>query len=261
MKFKVKIQVRQNFLPTSRHRKERYRYIHPEITVNVNEVQENEFKTVIIVKKYDGTEDELRGFKGQLYTCAETPVISSFPRCISNDGYASWDDSEEFDEERSVILSDDRKESAKSVRAKAKEYLIFQNRIWKKCGEPMYVIMTFGLGHNHGGTALMLDYFYNPNISNTRYYNALHRKEAIKAAKEIAIRRGDTEFVDDIGSYCNIIVLDESYIHRRPAKEHGDGDPFMNDLESITNGTESAEEAGLLAVAYTLANLSGGNQR
>ena len=42
-------------------------------------------------------------------------------------------------------------------------YMFFQNKIWEECGEPRYVVNTFGLGHNHGGTGMFIEYFSYPN--------------------------------------------------------------------------------------------------
>jgi len=63
----------------------------------------------------------------------------------------------------------------------------------RPAGEPRYVVMTFGLGGNHGGTACMIADYYNSNISREAYFNLLERDLAIKDATEIATERGDTK--------------------------------------------------------------------
>ena len=58
----------------------------------------------------------------------------------------------------------------KKYQEAAKRYLIVDGSVWLRCGEPRYVVNTFGLGHNHGGTGLFVEEFYNSNISNTNYF-------------------------------------------------------------------------------------------
>lgn len=36
-----------------------------------------------------------------------------------------------------------------------------------------YVVNTLGLSHNHGGTAMFIEYGYNGNISKNNYFNVL----------------------------------------------------------------------------------------
>ena len=141
----------------------------------------------------------------------------------------------------------------KEINKKAKKFLIIDGIIWQQCGEPMYCIVTFGLGHNHGGTGLFVEQFYNHNIANDRYFNALQGKEAIEEFNRIAKKRGDTE---SVGNYKNelIEVLLPECVKANPQKDHGKGDPFLNLLDNITQNSNSALEAGLLTMAATIKN-------
>lgn len=117
----------------------------------------------------------------------------------------------------------------------------------------MYVINTFGLGHNHGGTGFFIEYFYNDNIPAQNYFNALQREEAITYGKKVALGRGDDKSVDGMGDHDIIEVKMPEMVKRCPQKDHGDGDPFLNELEGIISHSDSIGEAGLLTVLTTMA--------
>lgn len=117
----------------------------------------------------------------------------------------------------------------------------------------MYVINTFGLGHNHGGTGFFIEYHYNTNISNKNYFSALEREKAIAYGKKVAANRGDTESIEGMGE-CDIIeVLMPKMVKRNPQKDHGEGNSFLNSLENMISGTDSSTEAGLLAITMCMA--------
>lgn len=60
--------------------------------------------------------------------------------------------------------------------------------IHKVASEPCYKVMTFGMGCNHGGTALMLD---NRSKHFGKSYGLLDREAGIEAATNAATERGD----------------------------------------------------------------------
>lgn len=115
----------------------------------------------------------------------------------------------------------------------------------------MYVIMTFGLGCNHGGSALMIEDYYNSNIPSSRYYAANQREEAIAKAKEIALNRGDTESIHNIETALLIHVYDDRFVTKNPQSWKAPGDEFCNTLEEITETAGDALTAGLLAICTT----------
>lgn len=115
----------------------------------------------------------------------------------------------------------------------------------------MYVIMTFGLGYNHGGSALMIEDYYNSNIPSSRYYAANQREEAIAKAKEIALNRGDTESIHNIETALLIHVYDDRFVTKNPQSWKAPGDEFYNTLEEITETAGDALAAGLLMICAT----------
>lgn len=137
----------------------------------------------------------------------------------------------------------------KKYRKEAERYILIDGYIWERAGEPRYVVNTFGLGHNHGGTALFVEEFYNSNIANTNYFSALDGDAAVAYANKVAERRGDT---NDVGKFHKMIeVLIPEAVTIRPLQEHGEGDPFMNKINAITEAAPDSTTAGLLAIMAT----------
>ena len=94
--------------------------------------------------------------------------------------------------------------------------------MWTVTGEPRYVVNTFGLGHNHGGTGLFVEEYYNQNIAASNYFSALDGDKAVAYANKVAERRGDT---NDVGKFEKMIeVLIPEAVTIRPEVEHGEGD-------------------------------------
>lgn len=136
---------------------------------------------------------------------------------------------------------------------KANRYLILAgDQVWERVGEPRYVVMTFGLGHNHASTALMIDNLYNENIRGDFYFNALDRKKAIQKCLEVARARGDTASFDSIRNSDEIRVLMPEAVLCKPEVEAGPGNDFLNQLEFLTEISSSEEEAAILAIAAAL---------
>lgn len=82
-----------------------------------------------------------------------------------------------------------------------------------------------------------------------------------KNGKEVALGRGDTESVEGMGDYDIIEVLMSEMVKRNPVKDHGDGDPFLNSIESLIEGSRNKGEAALLSMALLGAELSKGDEK
>lgn len=283
MNINVKFTTTEFFLPTKRHKKARSHRINDTATINVPELNENNFPVAFVIhdmksvyenaKDYNDFEgrgdyrmfsEEIRTYNGNLYM----PVRVTHGAAISTlfEPVASLADTlrpycsyryniaEEELTETAVITRSDREEKIAEITSKAEQYVICNGVIWKTCGEPMYNIVTFGLGHNHGGTGFFIEYAYNNNISAKNYFNALQREEAIEYGKAVALRRGDTNSVDEIGKYKNIEVIMPEMVKRNPKAEHGEGDRFINAVEEIVNASNNSLEAGILTIALTASN-------
>lgn len=137
----------------------------------------------------------------------------------------------------------------KKYRQEAERYILIDDTIWERAGEPRYVVNTFGLGHNHGGTGLFVEEYYNENIPASNYFSALDGDKAVAYANKVAERRGDT---NDVGKFEKMIeVLIPEAVTIRPMKEHGEGDPFINKINAITEAAPDSTTAGLLAMVVT----------
>lgn len=258
MIFNIEFWNEERYLPTKRHRKLRTRYVKNSVDVEIKEPSEKEFPIAFIVHDYktvyenaksyydfDGGEEyrmfaeEIRTYNGKLYTPVRVTHGSAISLCFEPLEYIKrnmetyepyWKGGDDFTE-NSIIKESNISESQNVILNKSTRYLIFDNKVWKECGEPMYVINTFGLGHNHGGTGFFIEYYYNSNIPNTNYFNALEREKAIAYGKSVAARRGDTESIEEMGDHDIIEVLMPEMVKRNPKCEHGEGDPFLNSIE------------------------------
>lgn len=143
-------------------------------------------------------------------------------------------------------ISTTREVCLKALRQEAQRFLIIDGAIWQQTSEPRYVVCTFGLGHNHGGTGLMVTNHYNDNIPNKNYFSALDGDAAVAYATQVATRRGDTESLGKFDKDIEVLIPEAITI--RPMQEHGEGDEFMNKIEAITEAAPDATTAGLMAL-------------
>ena len=282
MEIDVIVWYKMKYLPTKRHKKPRTMSKCRKETVEIRELNKKDFPVAFIVKDYKSVYEGSKSyfeFKGNGY-------FGIFPEEIRTDGKYLYSPvrvthgaaiSTEFEDfewlhwrlqqnepyiapprepynDKSIVLHSTFEEMKDLLHHEAAKHVVFDGKIWARCGEPRYVVMTFGLGHNHGGTALMITSVYNPNISAKCYFNALQKREALEAAKAIALRRGDTDSATkfDLETFKeDIEVLMPEMVKVTPCKEADPGDSFMNRLEEITETSESVLEAGLLSILVT----------
>lgn len=278
------------FLPTSRHRNERYSIGVATTQVSVLELQETDFPVALRVTDHKSVcegnirneddrnnsvfrlfTEEYRTYDGKLFTAlreewgaaiAKEPSVfneADLIKMISaenaheyRDGSEYWWPGKKLLTEKSKILRDNKRQEVAELRKVAKRIILFKDQVWLEEAEPMYNIVTFGLGHNHGGTGFFISHYYNDNIPAKNYFNALQREEAMKYFIETANGRGDTNSVKDELFQENIEVLMPELIHRNPAADHGDGDPFLNKCEGIIQACGDPLSAGLLVMATAL---------
>ena len=274
----IKFWNKQEFLPTKRHRNIRTRYFENFVGVDITEPNETDFPIAFIVhdfqdvcegaKDYDDFDnsdfkmfsEEVRTHNGFFYKPVRVTHGAAISTIFESLGYINreieehepyYNNNSEFTE-NSVVKVDYAEEQKREVKTRSEKFIVFNGVVWERCGEPMYKVMTFGLGHNHGGTGFFITYSYNPNISNKNYFNALEREKAIAYGKQVATNRGDTESIDGIGKNDFIEVLIPEAVKRNPKEEHGNGDEFLNSLEEVISVTDSTLEAGFLAMAMCM---------
>lgn len=156
-----------------------------------------------------------------------------------------------YHNDRPYLDGRSRDQRLADIKRWADSYLIIGGQTYRPEGEPLWVVMTFGLGHNHGGTALMVHYDYNDNIGKARYFPLTEREAAIAEATRIATARGDTKDLP-IRPFADFEILIPEVIRRNPQVEHGDGDPFLN---SVYEATERAGHP-VVAAVWTMALLA-----
>lgn len=132
--------------------------------------------------------------------------------------------------------------------------LFIDGERWEAASEPRYVLMTFGLGCNHGGTALMTDKWYNPNIHRNRYFRIDQFAQAVAETERVALNRGDTKDIPllEHNHPDTFEILIPEAIRLNPRKEHGTGDPFINQIECVIEGVKAPTAAGFIAMGLAL---------
>lgn len=86
--------------------------------------------------------------------------------------------------------------------------ILIDGVVWRACSEPVYRIMTFGLGHNHGGTSVGPHIPYGrEDLDRAEFVSALDYDEAVEAAVKVATDRGDDKSLDRIRTCSRIEVL------------------------------------------------------
>ena len=243
------------YIPSARSQKYAFDEVEGEFKVNVQSVSGNEAPVAFRLSDYSHRENndtEIRWYQGKLWrkfiqhNCDtreyEQAQAEDLPRIVSSvfgvpHGHAR---------SREVLM--------KKYREEAKRYLLIDGAVWGETGEPRYVVNTFGLGHNHGGTGLFVEEYYNQNIAASNYFSALDGDKAVAYANRVAERRGDT---NDVGKFEKMIeVLIPEAVTIRPEAEHGEGDPFINKINAITEAAPDSTTAGLLAIMATAQEIS-----
>lgn len=138
---------------------------------------------------------------------------------------------------------------SRAARKEIHSYLLLDGDVWIRCGEPVYIIATFGLGHNHASTNLMTDSYYKGYEKEC--FNSLQRDNAISECKQVALERGDTDSVHRIGEFWKIEVLIPEAVKapaHNPIIEMG----FNARAERLIRSSGSIMEAGLLVMSEAL---------
>lgn len=96
-----------------------------------------------------------------------------------------------------------------AIRAAAAGVVLIDGEPWLPTPEPVYAVMTFGLGGNHGGTCLAVRTATDEDLP----WPATLFADAVARAREVALKRGDTESIDGLGDpYERMVVHDATYV-------------------------------------------------
>lgn len=97
------------------------------------------------------------------------------------------------------------------------DWLMIDGQLHCPASEPMFVVMTFGMTGNHGGTALMTADVLNPNIRSEAYFSVLELEKATEYTLRIAGERGDTVKVNTDPGFQFEVLIPEAVQWSNPA--------------------------------------------
>lgn len=255
MKIKTWIKYEESYIPP-RCRKPRYKECEDRVDINLPETTMSALQLAFEDSSYQGA-GKIFFYKGKLWAqakvkctqwCEEKNIHTPLDELIYDRENCST--YFRFAYDREYYGQDTSRQAViKEARDDMKRYLLVDGVLFERSAEPRYCIYTFGLGHNHGGTALSVDYRYNPNISKDCYFSALQGEEAVTEAKKIALGRGDTESVSRFKAEISVFMPE--LVKVKPQKQHGDGNKLLNAFNAITSAAPDTLTAGLLCIAAT----------
>lgn len=249
MKIKTWIKYEESYLPP-RCRKLRYRECEDFINVTLKEVDPAELQLAFEDNSYSG-KGKIFFYRGKLWSKQKMRSGAEEHGCKTALEWLVWCHENcsaffrlSYDREKGKDTS--REAVVKAARDSMKNYILVDGELYETTAEPRYVVNTFGLGHNHGGTGMFCEYHYNPNIRKDNYFPATEGEAAVAYANKIAAGRGDT---NDVGKFKPFIVVHmPELVKVKPNKQHGNGNKFLNDMESIIQNSSSKTEAGLMCM-------------
>ena len=256
MKIKTWIKYEESYLPP-RCRKLRYRECEDYVNVNLKEVAPEETKLAFEDKSYSG-KGKIYYYKRKLWSKVKLGHFMCYPE--EHGIKTPLEELKYVNENCSIYFPrgwrdgehPDKKRMLTAAREAIKNYVLIDGELYEQTAEPRYCINTFGLGHNHGGTGLFVDYHYNPNIRKDNYFSALDGDAAVEYANNVAARRGDT---NDVGKFEKMIVVHmPELVKVKPKKQHGNGNKILNDMNDIVESVNDPFLAGLLCLSYTAHN-------
>lgn len=249
MLLKQPLTVREGFLPTPRHRVTRYRDVQEEFTGEIQELDAAAAPVVLtIVYRHPALHHSTRRLDYRLY---DGRLWQRFRirklKCLRGNERNIWARPSHLwlASANGCGPTPDRDEMAQRIASWADGYRIIDGQLYRQKGEPLYQISTFGLGGNHGlgwGTSMGVTHCYNSNLPHWRYYRVDQEEQAREAGRRIAEDRGDTKAFTHFDNrvYDTFEIHDASVLRRDPPNDHGDGDPFLNQVDEITRVKDPA---------------------
>lgn len=236
--------IERDVLPTPRHKVPRDVYHDATVTVSIPEVSVDDTELGFTVTKdewvyydedgnraprYGGpgvrregeleeVERELRVFNGQLYC----EVLDDIDNGEAVDATPKWIQHQfERGFSSSRFEGDSEDAAARDAQHSLNGYISIDGKVWRTTREPVYRIMTFGMGSNHGGTSISLDSAPETehHAADDWYFPATQLDEAVAAAVIVAQKRGDDKSIDRIRATKPIQVQNPDQVAKswRPA--------------------------------------------
>ena len=258
MKIETHIRYEESYLPKN-CRKPRYRECEDYVDVDLKEVEKEELRLAFKDNSYNGLGkiysynnklwykkklpnesiiEELRERGFQIHSALDYLIYCN-EHCSAYFRFASDREIDGKDTSRDAVIG--------IAKAAMENYILVNGELYTVTSEPRYVVQTFGLGHNHGGTSMFVEYGYNPNIRKENYFSALDSEKAVAYADKIASARGDT---NNVGKFRKLItVYAPELVKVNPYKDGGYGNELLNTMEDVITGANDMLTAGLLAIS------------
>lgn len=137
-------------------------------------------------------------------------------------------------------LCGSRDDAEMALRDAMAKFLLIDGILCEEIGEPRYVIMTFGLGGNHGigwGTSVTVDHHFNSNIMTKAYWRIDQVAEMHAAGLATALGRGDTKAKPYFKRrwYDRFEILIPEAVRFDRTSRTDKVDPFMERVDAITS--------------------------
>jgi hypothetical protein len=210
MKIETTIKYYEGYIPP-RCRKMRYKEVFKSVWVNVLETTFDTLKLVYIDLWNDW---EVYYYNGKYYKRKFFNSNCAYDNTITNalDDLIAWrkKGSQYFAKTKDFVCDftdyakyETQNDIVRRLKKEMSQYLIVDGVLYEMIiGKPYYNIYTFGLGRNHGGTALFVSYSTSPKQiikqSKGMSFCITDEDKAIETAIKIAINRGDTNYIDII---------------------------------------------------------------
>lgn len=210
MKIETTIKFYEGYIPP-KCRKTRYKEVFKSVWVNIQETTFDSFKLVYIDLWNNW---EVYYYNGKFYKRTFFNFNLAYDNTITNslDDLIAWrkKGSQYFAKTKNLISDfsnyaeyETKEDIVKRLKKEMSQYLIVDGELYEMVvGKPYYIIQTFGLGANHGGTALFVSYSTAPKrmIKENKgwAFSINDTEKAISTAIEIATNRRDTNYLDII---------------------------------------------------------------
>lgn len=91
---------------------------------------------------------------------------------------------EDFPAERTLdSWESDQVAAEREAHERLWKYLVIDGKVWETMGEPYYSVNTYGMGHNHGGTGLSLNFLRKGQDLSAGDYAATELESAIRRGR------------------------------------------------------------------------------
>ena len=133
----------------------------------------------------------------------------------------------------------DRSNAICDVESYIEQYLLVDGKVFQETNEPCYVVQTFGLGYNHGGTGLFADVRYS-TLPEYAAFCALDRDLAVAYANKVARERGDTESMGHFTANIKVLLPEAVKFPRRSFYTVKVRSVYERDVEVLASSVEEA---------------------